>query len=118
MQPPAPIEAGAVVAYAACVLRGWWSYGCRILRTIDEPDRFGFVYGTLAGHAECGEELFQVERAPGGEVRFSLLAMSRPGRWFAWPGLPVARWTQARFRQSAGRAMCRAVERARQEARS
>lgn len=34
----------------------------RVVAVIDEPDRFGFAYGTLEGHQERGEESFLVER--------------------------------------------------------
>ena len=34
----------------------------RIVAVVDEPDRFGFAYGTLPGHQERGEECFVVER--------------------------------------------------------
>ena len=33
---------------------------CRVVYVVDEPDRRGFAYGTLPGHAESGEELFLV----------------------------------------------------------
>ena len=62
---------------------------CRIVRVIDTVDRFGFAYGTLPGHPECGEEAFLVESA-GDLARFRIIAFSRPedrlqrvslGRW-------------------------------------
>ncbi len=46
---------------------------------------------------------------PDGDVRFSLFAISRPGRWFTWIGLPLARRAQGRFRAGAGDAMRAAV---------
>ncbi|MEN9644721.1 MAG: hypothetical protein RL238_1390 [Actinomycetota bacterium] len=106
---PAPLREGAVVAYAANVLGTWWGYGCRVLRVIDEPARFGLVYGTIQGHAERGEEQFLVTHEPGGTVSYSLVAMSRPGRWFSWPGMPIARRAQGRFRPTSAEAMHRAV---------
>ncbi len=106
---PVPLEEGAVVAYAAHVLGTWWGYGCRILHVIDEPTRFGFVYGTIQGHAERGEEVFLVRQRDDGAVTYSLFAMSRPGRWFSWPGMPVARHAQGRFRPTSAEAMRRAV---------
>ena len=106
---PVPLEVGAVVAYAARVLGTWWGYGCRILQVIDEPTRFGFVYGTIDGHAECGEERFLVRLDTDGTVTYSLFAMSRPGRWFSWPGMPIARQAQGRFRPTSADAMRRAV---------
>ncbi len=50
---------------------------CRIVRVIDESDRFGFACGTLPGHPECGEEAFVVERRTDGTF-FSITAFSRP----------------------------------------
>lgn len=109
VQPSGAIEAGRVVTYAARVLGVWWSYGCRILDVIDETNRFGFVYGTIDGHAERGEELFQVRLLDDDDVEFSLVAMSRPGRWFAWPGLPIARLAQQRFRPGAADGIRRSI---------
>src|SRR5690349_11068708 len=40
---------------------------CRVVYVIDEPDRRGFAYGTLPGHAESGEELFAVRYDPATE---------------------------------------------------
>jgi uncharacterized protein (UPF0548 family) len=52
---------------------------CRIVRVIDEPDRYGWAYGTLTGHPECGEEAFLLTRAVNGDVWFDVIAFSRPG---------------------------------------
>lgn len=40
----------------------------RVVGVVDEPDRWGFAYGTLPGHIEVGEEAFVVERRPDDEV--------------------------------------------------
>ncbi len=109
VRPSVPIEVGATVTYSARVVGLWWGYGCRILDVVDEVRRFGFTYGTIDGHAEKGEELFQVELLDDGDVAFSLFAMSRPGRWFAWPGLPIARRAQRRFRPAAAAGMRYAI---------
>lgn len=105
-EPLAPIEVGAMAGYTVRVLGVWWVYCCRIVEVIDETvdgvERFGFVYGTVRGHAECGEERFLVTHdLSSGEVRFAITAVSRPGRWFTWCGLPIARLAQARFRTGA-----------------
>jgi uncharacterized protein (UPF0548 family) len=63
----------------------------RVVRVVDEPARRGFVYGTLPGHPERGEESFLVEMAEDGTVFFHLVAFSRPGRWFTVLGRPVSR---------------------------
>jgi uncharacterized protein (UPF0548 family) len=51
---------------------------CRIFDVIDEPTRFGFVYATLPGHPERGEEAFIVSMNNDGEVRFQITAISTP----------------------------------------
>lgn len=109
-RPLPPIEVGAIAGYSARVVGLWWSYCCEIVEVIDDETtdarRFGFVYGTLRGHAERGEESFIVTHdRTTDEVRFAITAASRPGRWFTWCGLPVARWAQARFRTGATRVM-------------
>src|SRR5262249_47647651 len=46
-----------------------WTNACRVLYLIDDSGpvrRVGFAYGTLPGHAECGEERFTVEMTPDG----------------------------------------------------
>jgi uncharacterized protein (UPF0548 family) len=112
--PLAAIRTGETVGYSARVFGIWWSYCCRILATIDEGDsgarRFGFDYGTLGGHAERGEERFLVTLDADDTVAFELFAMSRPGRWFTWCGLPLARIAQARFRPGAAAEVRRFVE--------
>lgn len=40
----------------------------RVVGVVDEPDRWGFAYGTLPGHVEVGEEAFVVERGADDEV--------------------------------------------------
>ncbi|GAA4899112.1 uncharacterized protein (UPF0548 family) [Stackebrandtia albiflava] len=66
---------------------------CRVVWTVTEPDRIGFGYGTLPGHPEAGEESFTVSRDPDGTVWFTVIAYSRPARWFtrlAGPVVPLA----------------------------
>lgn len=64
-----------------------------VVAVLAERDRGGFVYGTLPGHPECGEELFSVERRPAGTF-VVIRAFSRPGRWFTRLGAPVGRIAQ------------------------
>jgi uncharacterized protein (UPF0548 family) len=68
---------------------------CRVVYVEDEPDRYGFGYGTLPLHPESGEEAFIVERAGDGEVRFTITAFSRPQVLLSRLGAPVARRVQA-----------------------
>jgi uncharacterized protein (UPF0548 family) len=63
----------------------------RVIGVIEEPSRRGFVYGTLPGHPERGEESFVVEMAEDGTVFFRLVAFSRPARWFTRLAGPVSR---------------------------
>jgi uncharacterized protein (UPF0548 family) len=70
---------------------------CRIVYVIDEPDRFGFAYGTLPGHPECGEESFLVERRRDDSSVFRIRAFSRPAHPLVRLGAPVARRVQVRI---------------------
>jgi uncharacterized protein (UPF0548 family) len=69
---------------------------CRIVYVTDEPDSFGFAYGTLPGHPEQGEEAFHVRRGTGGETRFEILAFSRPALLLARLGRLIVRRVQNR----------------------
>jgi uncharacterized protein (UPF0548 family) len=68
----------------------------RVVRVVDEPDRRGFVYGTLPGHPETGEEAFLVERDADG-TWIKVRAFSRPARWYSRLGGPVTSWMQRRY---------------------
>jgi uncharacterized protein (UPF0548 family) len=57
---------------------------CRVVYVVDEPDRRGFAYGTLPGHAETGEELFAVRYDPVDQtVHAEISAFSRHGTWWS-----------------------------------
>ena len=63
---------------------------CRVVYVIDEPDRRGFAYGTLPGHAESGEELFAVRYDAATEnVYAEVTAFSLHGTWWSRLGSPV-----------------------------
>lgn len=66
---------------------------CRIVRVIDEDDRYGHAYGTLPGHPEVGEESFVVEKR-GQDVVFVITAFSRPAERLARIGGPITRRIQ------------------------
>lgn len=66
---------------------------CRVVWTVDEPDRTGFAYGTLEGHPASGEESFVVTRDPDG-IHFTVLAYSRPATWYTRLGGPATRKAQ------------------------
>lgn len=68
---------------------------CRVVYVLDEADRKGFAYGTLAGHPESGEELFSVRYDPATEqVHAEVVAFSRPATWWSRLGGPVTRLLQ------------------------
>lgn len=92
-----PVRVGEVVGMAAKVVGIWWLNTCRIVYTIENEHQFGFAYGTLPGHAECGEELFIVEKDAAGVVRYRLRAFSKPRHWMARLAYPLARRYQRKF---------------------
>lgn len=62
--------------------------GVRITEVIEEPQRIGFSYETLEGHAEKGVSTFIIEKSAQGMV-FRIHTFSEPGnpllRWFSQP---------------------------------
>ena len=57
--------------------------------------RLGFAYGTLAEHAESGEERFTIEwNRNKDEVLYDIFAFSRPRQAFAKLGHPLSRLLQ------------------------
>lgn len=66
----------------------------RVVTVIEEPDRRGFVYGTLPGHPESGEERFTVERLRDGTLVAAVAAFSRPATLLSRLGGPVTRLVQ------------------------
>ena len=65
---------------------------------IDEPKRFGFAFGTLPSHVECGEERFLVEWDRNDDnVWYDILAFSRPKFWVCRLGQPLVRRLQRKF---------------------
>ncbi len=74
-----------------------WYNACRIIYLIDEPCRFGFAYGTLTAHVECGEERFLISQSEDGTVCYYIDAFSRPAHWLACLGYPFARRFQKQF---------------------
>lgn len=108
-RPDAAIEAGSTVAVVARHFGFWSVHVSRIVYAVDEARRYGFAYGTLAEHAERGEERFLVEWKDDDSVWYEVLALSRERHVLAKATSPVSRMLQARFRRDSGRAMQRAV---------
>ena len=108
----AEITDGAVVAVAIRHFGFWSLNGCRVVYSTSDTRRstFGFAYGTLTNHAECGEEIFEVRLDPGtGEVTYRIRAVSRPRAPLARLGYPLTRMLQARFRRDSAAAVRRAT---------
>jgi uncharacterized protein (UPF0548 family) len=107
------VNGDVAVLYFAALVRLWILFPARIVYLLDESadgvQRFGFGYGTLAGHPERGEERFLVEWDQRDDsVYYDLLAISKPASWLARLGYPYTRHEQGRFRRLSGRAMQRA----------
>ncbi len=104
-----PIERGSAVAVVVRHLGFWSMNACRIVYVIEEQQRYGFAYGTLAEHAEQGEERFLVEWDQRDDtVWYDLLAFSKPGP-MAKLGYPYTRRLQKKFALDSKKAMQRAV---------
>jgi uncharacterized protein (UPF0548 family) len=99
--PGTPLEVGAVVAVQAKAFGFWSLNACKVVYVIDEGEannaRFGFAYGTLPDHVECGEERFTVEWHTDDSVWFDIYAFSRPQHPLVKIGRSVARMLQKRF---------------------
>ena len=81
----------------------------RVLSLVDEPTRRGFVYGTLPGHPERGEEAFLVTIDHEGVVRVVVQGFSRPAPGIWMLGAPVLRLVQAIYTRRYLRALVRAA---------
>ena len=84
-----PLCPGTNVVLDAPLPVGFVTATCRVVDVIDEPDRFGFAYGTLPKHPERGEESFVVHR-DGDTVTFRVVALSRPAHPLALALPPIA----------------------------
>ncbi|VEG54269.1 Uncharacterized protein conserved in bacteria [Mycolicibacterium aurum] len=94
------VEATAAVASVGAevlVHLGPVAAPCRVVYVVDDADRRGFAYGTLPGHAECGEELFLVRFDPATEeVHAEVRAFSRHATWWSRLGSPLTSLVQRR----------------------
>ncbi len=88
-----PVSLGATILAVISLGPAQVVAPCRIVRVIDEFDRFGFAYGTLPGHPERGEEAFLIERRSDGTF-FSIIAFSRPADPLARLAGPISRAVQ------------------------
>ena len=121
-----PIAVGHDVAIL-CRTWGLWSIlPARIVAVHEETgahakdnvERFGFTYGTLPAHLECGEERFGVAwNRDTDEVWYELAAFSRAQWRLAKFGRPFVRYQQKRFCRESLRAMVAAVDQPKPAAR-
>jgi uncharacterized protein (UPF0548 family) len=112
-----PLEQGQVVGVLARVFGVWCLNACRIVYVINTAtnalSRSGFVYGTLPGHVECGEERFLIEWDQSDDsVWYDILAFSRPHHVLARVGYPVVRKLQKKFARDSAAVMQRDIRRA------
>lgn len=106
--PDVPIVPRSTVAVVVWI--GVWALNsARIVYVVDEARRYGFAYGTLPEHVECGEERFTVEWRDDDTVWYDLLAFSRPNHALAKMAGRLCRRLQARFRRDSAAAMQRWV---------
>jgi len=112
-RPSAPIQAGTDVAVLIHHFGFYSLNACRIVYVVDEEgpmERFGFAYGTLAEHAESGEERFTVEwNRYDDSVWYDILAFSRPRQMLARLGYPLSRSLQRKFAKDSKLAMLQSV---------
>lgn len=100
------LEVGATVAIKARAFGTWSLSASRVVYLIEEPRRFGFAYGTLPDHVECGEERFLIEWLPDDSVWYDILAFSKPRHPLVRMSAPLARMLQKRFaRESLARVL-------------
>jgi uncharacterized protein (UPF0548 family) len=113
--PSAPIQVGTDVAVSIHHFGFYSLNACRIVYVVDEEGpikRFGFAYGTLAEHAERGEERFTIEwNRDDDRVWYDILAFSRPRQTLARLGYPLSRLLQKKFAEGSKTAMLDAVNR-------
>lgn len=114
----APIHTSQTLVMVAKLFGTHWLNACRIVYTLDGtgPERrYGFAYGTLPDHIECGEERFSVEWLEDDTVWYDLKAFSHPRLWVVWMAYPLARLLQKRFVRESLAKMKRVAEQSQNE---
>lgn len=117
--PETPITADSIVCLLVSFTPVRMVFACRIVYAIDSGihdespiKKFGFGYGTLAGHPESGEERFLIEwHDEDDSVWYDILAFSRPGTLLTRIGYPFARSMQRRFARDSKSGMSKFVSR-------
>ena len=107
--PQSPLEVGNTVAVQAKSFGLWSLNACRVIYLLEGHPafkaRFGFAYGTLPDHVECGEERFTVEWHEDDSVWYDILAFSRPRHPLARLGRSLVRRWQKQFARESLAAM-------------
>jgi uncharacterized protein (UPF0548 family) len=91
------VEDGATVAVKARAFGTWSLSAARVVYVINESRRWGFAYGTLPDHVECGEERFLIEWLADDSVWYDIFAFSKPRHPLVRLSAPLARLLQKRF---------------------
>jgi uncharacterized protein (UPF0548 family) len=105
-----PVEVGETVAVKARAFGTWSLNAARVVYVIDEDSRFGFAYGTLPDHLECGEERFIIELNEDESVWYGILAFSKPRHPLVRISFPLGRRLQKRFARESLRRMVQEVK--------
>ena len=101
--PPREPRVGDVVVTLARYAGLWWLNACRVVDVCDATHwesgqrRYDVAYGTLPGHAECGEERFSVVMHASGQVWYEIRAFSKPRCSLSRLAYPLIRRLQSRF---------------------
>lgn len=110
--PNTPIKVGENVGILVNHFGFWSLNASRIVYLMDEASpitpiiKYGFAYGTLLEHGECGEERFTVEfHKNDNSVWYDLYAFSHPNHFLAKLGYPLCRLLQKRFAHDSKQAM-------------
>jgi uncharacterized protein (UPF0548 family) len=106
--PGGPVTPGLTFALVAPLPVGYATGAGRVIYVTDQPEVYGFAYGTLPAHPEQGEEAFHIARH-GSRLIFGVTAFSRPRHPAARLGGPLTRALQLRANRSYLRAMRRAA---------
>src|SRR5258705_12184920 len=109
--PNTPVEVGRTVAVQARTFGFWSLSAARIVYVIEDEapvKRFGFAFGTLPNHVECGEERFTIERHEDDSVWYDIYAFSHPQHPLVRLGFPIARKLQRSFVRDSLAVMARA----------
>lgn len=108
-----PVEVGSTVAVQARTFGFWSLSAARVVYVIEDVarvKRFGFAYGTLPNHVECGEERFTIEQGEDGSVWYDIYAFSHPQHPLVKIGFPIARKLQKRFAKESLARISRAAQ--------